>query len=337
MVPPVGVTNSAHPAPTITPEDSGGDANADAQQASASCPTSAADGSDSALSSVCSAGGCVGEDWAGWPMPNSAVDFAAGAPNLESYTVHGDGTVTDAVTGLMWQQTAPSLSYTWADAKAYCMGLTLAGYADWRLPTTIELISIVDYSKNVPALDMAAFAGGTSEVWSSTPFARTPSTAWEICFAAGDTGGDSVVASNFVRCARGPAPNSSMVLTPARYTVINGTAYDTRTKLTWQQAVPSAPYTWADARTYCANLGVNGNGGWRLPTVKELMTIVDVAKSTSPAIDCEAFPAAGADNLWSSTPFAGFSRQPYAWGVNFDVGHPISIDVTYANSVRCVH
>ena len=38
-------------------------------------------------------------------MPNGPTDVAAGAPNPEGYTLNGDGTVTDKITGLMWQQT----------------------------------------------------------------------------------------------------------------------------------------------------------------------------------------------------------------------------------------
>ena len=41
-------------------------------------------------------------------MPNDRVDVTAGAPNLESYTDNKDGTVTDNLTGLMWQQTVPT-------------------------------------------------------------------------------------------------------------------------------------------------------------------------------------------------------------------------------------
>ena len=32
------------------------------------------------------------------------------------------------------------------DALAYCESLTLAGHADWRLPSAKELQSIVDYT-----------------------------------------------------------------------------------------------------------------------------------------------------------------------------------------------
>jgi hypothetical protein len=80
-------------------------------------------------------------------MPNSANEVSAGAPNLESYTDNGDGTVTDNVTGLMWQQQAvPSTTYAQSNPTSYCQSLTLGGHADWRLPSIIELLSIVDCS-----------------------------------------------------------------------------------------------------------------------------------------------------------------------------------------------
>src|SRR6202142_4217978 len=59
-----------------------------------------------------------------------------------------------------------------------------------------------------------------------------------------------------------------------------GTVYDTKTKLTWQRTAPSKEYTWADAKTYCAGVGAALSGtGWRLPTMKELLTIVDETRS----------------------------------------------------------
>ena len=60
-----------------------------------------------------------------------------------------------------------------------------------------------------------------------------------------------------------------------RYTTAGGTVYDTKTKLTWQQAISSSTYTWADAQTYCAGVSMSlGGTGWRLPTLVELKTIV---------------------------------------------------------------
>jgi hypothetical protein len=76
-------------------------------------------------------------------MPNSPAE--TGTPNPESYTNNGDGTVTDNVTKLMWEQADSTATYSWSDAKAYCVARRTAGYSDWRLPTQIELFSIVDW------------------------------------------------------------------------------------------------------------------------------------------------------------------------------------------------
>ena len=87
---------------------------------------------------------------------------------LGAFVDNGDGTVTDTVTGLMWQQ-ATDGSMNWNEAISHCEGLTLAGYDDWRLPNRRELRSIVDYSKYNPAIDTGYFPGMlSSDYWSST-------------------------------------------------------------------------------------------------------------------------------------------------------------------------
>jgi hypothetical protein len=117
-----------------------------------------------------------------------------------------------------------------------------------------------------------------------------------------------------------------------QYTTANGTVYDNRTKLTWQQTVPSTTYTWAGAKTCCAGLNLGGTG-WRLPTVKELQTIVDDSQS-SPSIDTTAFLSTSASWFWSSSPMAGSSTN--AWGVNFNYGDTGDFAVSNMFNVRCV-
>jgi hypothetical protein len=98
----------------------------------------------------------------------------------------------------------------------------------------------------------------------------------------------------------------------------NGTVYDTKSRLTWQQTASSTMYTWVDAKTYCAGVGASlGGTGWRLPTLKELQSLVDYSQSTGPMIDPNAFPATSRSFFWSATPFNPPSE---AWGVNFDLG-----------------
>ena len=60
------------------------------------------------------------------------------------------------------------------------------------------------------------------------------------------------------------------------------------------------------------------NSGWRLPTVKEMVSIVDYG-NYSPAIDSGFFPDTQAGWYWSSDVYAPNSGD--AWYVNFNVGY----------------
>jgi hypothetical protein len=149
-------------------------------------------------------------NWAEWPMPNSQTDVTAGAPNLGGYVDNSDGTVTDNVTGLMWQQLVPNATHSWDDAIAYCTALSLAGHNDWRLPSRIELVSIVDTGQSSPSIDDTHFPSTpAADFWSSSPVvsvyrpAGSPRKAWVVDFFQGSTVGYHVVsATNNVRCVR---------------------------------------------------------------------------------------------------------------------------------------
>jgi hypothetical protein len=140
------------------------------------------------------------------------VDVAAGAPNPESYRDNGDGTVTDNVTGFMWQQAVPATTYIWGDAVAYCPTLALGSYKDWRLPSIIELASIFDYGQSTaPYINATVFPATPSSLfWSSTPSAGSSSNAWRATFNVGNAPTTSVFPINVnavsslgaVRCVR---------------------------------------------------------------------------------------------------------------------------------------
>ncbi len=63
-------------------------------------------------------------------------------------------------------------------------------------------------------------------------------------------------------------------------------------------------------------------GGWRLPTVKELQTIVSKVENrpedTEPNIDSETFPNTFSGPYWSSD--QSFYSKRYQWSVNFFTG-----------------
>lgn len=64
--------------------------------------------------------------------------------NKPSYTNNGDGTITDNVTGLMWQKSDEV--YTRDEALEALKTFNLANHTDWRLPTIKELYSLMDFS-----------------------------------------------------------------------------------------------------------------------------------------------------------------------------------------------
>lgn len=104
-----------------------------------------------------------------------------------------DGTVTDNLTGLMWTKNANldplgelGGPKTWYIALLYCNSLVYAGYSDWRLPNIRELLSLIDYSRNNPALPSGhPFEDVFSGYWSSTTFEVSDNRAWYVYMSYG--------------------------------------------------------------------------------------------------------------------------------------------------------
>lgn len=97
-----------------------------------------------------------------------------------------NNTITDTLTGLIWGPTFEKVM-NWNDAEKACKELKLAGHKDWRLPTVKELISLVDYTKYIPAIDTKFFPDTKSNwYWTSTIHAGDPGHAWIVSFSNGD-------------------------------------------------------------------------------------------------------------------------------------------------------
>ena len=100
------------------------------------------------------------------------------------FTDHGDGTVTDELTGLMWTRDAGIwTSAIWETAIDNCAGYSLAGSSDWRLPNVRELGSLVDYSQPLPSLPSGHPFYNVQSLyyWSSTTEAYyTNTVAWAV-------------------------------------------------------------------------------------------------------------------------------------------------------------
>jgi hypothetical protein len=142
--------------------------------------------------------------YADWPMPNPP---STGLPNPQSYDVsRKPGVVVDGVTGLEWQRVLDSGNYVWSTADGYCAGLTIAGSGGgFRVPSRIELLSIVDFTQPGPLIDARAFPDTPSDYfWTSSPVAGDESKAWSVHFGFGTIiASASPATSSFrVRCVR---------------------------------------------------------------------------------------------------------------------------------------
>jgi len=91
----------------------------------------------------------------------------------------------------------------------------------------------------------------------------------------------------------------------------DGTVIDTQERLTWYPVLDKK-FTWEEAQKECEKMGC------RLPTSKELFSLVDHSKH-QPAIDKEIFPDTKFDDwYWTSTPCAWSPSG--AWYVSFYYG-----------------
>jgi hypothetical protein len=231
----------------------------------------------------------------------------------------------------MWQRNIGPDGYAWDSAKTQCDCLATAGYRDWRLPTRIELLSIVDFTRGDPAVDGAAFPSTPSDYfWTSSPVAGSPDAAWYLFFFDGNTHSMGKDAAYRARCVR--THEAAVASGPSFTTKGDGTVVDDKTKLTWQTDVDPSTFTWSDAKTHCATLALAG-GAFRLPTMKELQTLID-ERAADPAIDVAAFPGAPSESFWTGTPLAGGPTE--AWFVNFYNGVAYTSLVDHSYRVRCV-
>jgi hypothetical protein len=137
----------------------------------------------------------------------------------------------------------------------------------------------------------------------------------------------------------------------------NGTITDNNTGLIWQKCSvgqnndascsgTAATYNWYQASgttnasynaatlNICGSLALAG-GGWRLPSKKELMNIVDYSiPYPGPTIQQTRFPNTAASSYWSSTTSA--TDPNVAWDVYFNAGYVYLNGRNDSYYVRCV-
>ncbi len=227
-----------------------------------------------------------------------------------SYVNNGDGTITDNLTGLMWQQ-SPDLNgdgridvndkLTFEAALDGAESFNLAGYDDWRLPTIKELYSLMNFqgvTGSVPYIDTDYFEfayGDTSagerdidaQFASSTLYVSDVMNGAQAMFGLNLADG-RIKGYGLGQNPQNPAGKLFYVLYvrgESGYGLNDfvdngdGTISDRATGLTWMQADSGVGLDWASALNYCESLEYAGQNDWRLPDAKELHSIVDYSRS----------------------------------------------------------
>jgi Protein of unknown function (DUF1566) len=119
--------------------------------------------------------------------------------------------------------------------------------------------------------------------------------------------------------------NAAAAPAPARFEIRDEVVLDRRTGLMWTRGnVPGGRMPWATAQKAAAGVSLGGHSDWRLPTIRELLTIVDYERS-SPSIDTSLFECESAW-YWSATPYKP-SPGGYAWFVNFNDGYSSALNL----------
>jgi hypothetical protein len=260
---------------------------------------------------------CGTHSWACWKMPNAP---SSGLPNPMRFADLGDGSVRDEVTCLVWDKTvtASSAYYTYDEFGQYCEQTRAYGSTtQWRRPTRIELESIVDDTRKSPST--ADIFGNVpyDTFWTYSIVASDATRAWGILFYDGLDKQQKMTGSYYGRCVHGNGDGNLPLAAPAdHYQLAQDTVYDRYTGLTWQRGESTAPVPYSQAMSYCAALGTL----WRLPSSKELTTLVNDARTT-PAIDTSAFPSMLSSAYWSATTYAGSDPSVETpWQVDFTTG-----------------
>jgi hypothetical protein len=280
------------------------------------------------LTGVCSTASQVG------PCPQLAQPFfgqdGTYRINVPSYTATTT-TLTDSVTGLVWQLTPDQAPKTHAEALAYCEDLQLAGQSDWRLPSLLEYVSVLDEGMGSGYAMPSAFGFDTvGAQWTASASGIEA----DLFFSMNDQYGEwtlSVEATPLgARCVRGTAPSGALL---SQTDVVT----DSRTGLVWQVTeLDGTLRTWQSALEFCESSTHAGHDDWRLPNIKELGTLVDEAATEAPAIHAE-LGADVAPRYWSSTPNLNLGGEHFAFALETSVGYSPSLKMTdSAAAARCV-
>lgn len=239
------------------------------------------------------------------------------------YVNNGNGTITDTVTGLMWQRIDGG-EMTIDNAHIYCDSLSLAGYSDWRLPTCHELFSIFNHDKTNPAVDTAVFPKTLADYWWSSQYQQGDNTKVWATNGGGGVGNhpkiETLSAGGNKRFHVRAVRDITQVSTVPNHFTNNGdgTITDNLTNLIWTQSPYADSLTWEQALSTAESFSFAGKDDWRLPNIKELQSLNDETL-ISPSINSNFFTISGNKQFWSSTSLPNQTTKAWYLDTHFGI------------------
>ena len=228
-----------------------------------------------------------GEDFFGQDANYAELEVCIPQNFLIDDTVKSEPTVVDLNTKLEWQQTfseaITGCYYPCDEAVDYCENLNYGGHDDWRLPTILELHTIVDSEKVNPATNTNYFPNTPSEYFMSEssslslyasggphdPSQEGTRSYWFVDFSTGIST-ISPTKDSHIRCVRGEKlPKKTSYILAGNNKRGAEIAFYSNGTLIWQAETRS--YGWQNALKYCENLNLAGLVNWRLPNKNELL------------------------------------------------------------------
>ncbi len=242
--------------------------------------------------------------------------------NVPSFTNNNNGTITDNVTGLMWQQVDGG-EMTFENAVTYCNSLTLGGYSGWRLPTPIEAYSILIHQNSNPAINTNFFTLTTAEYWWTSVFENNSTTKVWCTNAGGGIGNhpkiETISAGGTKKFHARAVRTVTTPTTITNHFTDNGDAItDNLTQLVWQKIPNTVALTWEQALVYAEGLTIGTSSDWRLPNIKELQSLNNEL-ATNPSVFSPYFSNVGIHNYWSSTTLPNQTLSAWYWSTAFGI------------------
>ncbi len=268
--------------------------------------------------------------------------------NAPSYTNNGDGTISDNVTGLMWQRSAntdgdgdidAADKLTYAQAQTYCADLSLATHSDWQLPDIKQLYSLIDFRGTDPSgyegtdtsgfipfidTDYFDFGYGDTDAGERIIDAQYASSTLYVGNSGGSMFGVNLADGRIKGYGIGPSgEGKTFFVLCVRDNVSYGandfadngdsTITDSATGLMWTQNDSATGLNWEEALAWVETKNAAnylGHDDWRLPNAKELQGIVDYDRSPDTTASAAIDPLFNATGITNE---AGVADYPSYW------------------------